>query len=461
MSSLLTHQTHHTYFMKLLKNPTYYLFFLLIGLLLFSCKKDKSQELLHRAQYNLAINKAGTVISLLDSIPRPENMDIDSYMRYIITYTGAKYEVGKDITGDTIILRAQRYFTDKGNIQDRVLANFYAAQLYNIYKLYPQALESFMYAIYESKESGNELFVGRSYNNIGYIYFKQQLYDSAVVNYQKALHYYEKVGNVDLKKLRTLTYIGSSYEALNQLDSAYLSFDKCLSLAKKINNETYQFYSLKNLGVVCYGKQDYEKAILYFQSALAINISDEVDQLETQKSHLYLLNIYNKKKDLETAKQYADLVIASLPKVTYKHTIKEMYAALADYYQQLGNYKQALEYRDLEKATKEQIEEEGIPEALFEADKNVYLVQKDREILELRSDVVFFLIIGVVVFGIILAFVLFLWKDHKKNQAEIRACADKYEMLEGMLHSMSDHYPRVEAEIKSMMDDIDDKKGDV
>lgn len=440
--------------MKLLKNPTYYLFFLLVGLS-FSCKQDQSQEFLHRAQYNLAMNKVGMAINLLDSIRNPENMDIDSYMRYIVTYTGAKYEEGKDITGDTLIFRAQRYFTDKGNIQDRVLSNFYAAQLYNIYKLYPQALESFMYAINEAKESGNELFVGRSYNNIGYIYFKQQLYDSAVVNYQKALQHYSKVENVDQNKIKTLTNIGRAYEVLNQLDSACISFDKCLSLAKEINNETYQFYSLKNLGVVCYGMKDYNKAIEYFQIALAMNEPEESDLFQI---HLYLLNIYNKKKNLETAKQYADLVMASLPSVTNLHTIKEMYASLSEYYKQAGDYKEALEYSNLEKVTKDQIEIEADVPAIFQANNNFYLTQKEREAHEFISLVLYIAMLVFVVLVAITLFAIYAYSEHKKDKSEIQIHRDKFSELRKILASLRSDYPQIKAEIKAMQEDVENEE---
>lgn len=185
-----------------------------------------------------------------------------------------------------------------------------------------------------------------------------------------------------------------------------------------------------------------------------MNISKEVDQLETPKIHLYLLNIYNKKGNLKLAKQYSELVTASLDKVASKSTtVIEIYAALGDYYQLTGGYKQALEYRNLEIATQGQIEQQKDAPALLEADKNFHLVQKDREILELRSDVFFFLIIGAIVFGILLTFALFVWRNHKKNQAEIKFYDEKYDELREVLYAHIDKYPKIEAEIKSMLED--------
>lgn len=431
-----------------------YLFCLLIGAFLFSCQKDDLKEkLLKQAQSSLVIGKPDIALNLLDSIQNPEKMGEDDYMQYIVTYVGSKYETKADITNDTLIFKAQRYFIEKGKTQESALASYYTAQLYDENDNFPKALESYMLTVYAGDKSENHLLVAKSLNNIGYIYFEQGLFDSAVVNYHKALCYYNKVENIAPSKLKILTNIGRSYDALNKLDSSYLYFDKCLSLAKETKNKAYEFYSLKNLGVVCYGMKDYDKSIEYFQSALSIDVSGEVDLLETQKIHLYLLNTYNKKGDTKSAKQYADLVIADLPEVTYKYTAKEIYAALTDYYKQLGDYKQAFEYSELEKITKEQIAKEADAPALLAADKNYYLVKKEREVQEFKSHINFLLIIGLIVFCVLFTFAIFIWRNHKKDKAEIRECADKYEILRGLIYSMGKEYPQIEAEIKSMLAD--------
>ena len=123
--------------------------------------------------------------------------------------------------------------------------------------------------------------------------------------------------------------------------------------------------------------EKYEIAIDYFQTAIAMDIND---QLERSKAHLYLLRIYNKKRELDLAKQYVDLIKRSLPNITYSHTVKEIYEALAEYYKQSGDYKQALQYSDLEYKTMEQIQKEKQIPKLLAVDKNVHMSQKEKEI---------------------------------------------------------------------------------
>ena len=428
-----------------------YTLHLLIIILFISCDNDNPQkELLQQAQDSLAIGKPSIALNLLTSIQNPEKMDKDSYMQYIVTYVGSKYETKADIINDTLILDAQRYFNKKKKSEYTPLSNYYAAQFYDESGNFPQALESYMYAVYAANKSNNDLLAGKSFNNIGYIYFGQGLLDSAIINYEKALLHYGKVDNIEGRKLKTLTNIGRTFEEKNNLDSAYFYFDRSLSLAEETQDEEYKFHSLKNLGAVCIKKEDYSRAINYFETALALNFPNEI---EVRKIHLALLKIYNRKGDLKLAKQYADLVTEDLSETSSIYTIKGIYNALADYHRQLGDYKKALEYRDLENATNEEIEVEKNVPALLEADKSFYLAEKDREVQQFRSDIYLLLIVGAVIICIVLVFIVFIWNDNKKRKSEIREYADRYDEIKVLLFSMGEKYPKIEAEIKSMLED--------
>lgn len=421
------------------------------GILLFSCQKDNPQEkLLKQALDSLVIGKPAIAQNLLASIQNPEKMGKESYMQYIVTYVGAKYETKADITGDTLIFEAQQYFNKKEDLKYTVLSNYYTAQLYDERGNFPKALESYMLAVSAADKSNNDLLAGKSLNNIGYIYYGQLLFESAIVNYKKALQHYNKIDNVDKRKLKTFTNIGLTYESDNGLDSAYVYFQKGLDLAKQTSNKLEESQLYQNLGLVSFGKGEDEKAIEYFKSALAMDITSNE---QIRQINLQLLKIYNKRQDLQSAKEYAVLVTANLPEVTYNYTIKKMYAALTDYYRQLGDYKKALEYSDLEKATNDAIETEKKVPDLLEADKNFYLGQKDREAEAFRSDVFFIFIIGACAFCILFVFFLFVWRRHKKDQAEIQFYGDKYDIMRQALYAHIDEYPKIEAEIKSMLED--------
>lgn len=307
-----------------------------------------------------------------------------------------------------------------------------------------------MLAVSAADKSNNDLLAGKSLNNIGYIYFEQELLDSAIINYKKALLYYNKVENTDQRKLKTFINIGRSYEGDNKLDSAYFYFKKGLNLAKQTDYKLEESQLYLNLGATCYGKREYEKAIEYYQSALSMGIMGEV---QIQKINLIFLKIYNEIKDLSKAKQYADLIVLDLPKVSNKYTIKEMQDALSEYYENIGDYKQALAYSKLEKATQGQIEQQKNAPALLEADKSFYIDQKEKEAQIFRSNAIFVFLIGASAFCILFVFFLFVWRRHKKDQADIQFYGDKYDIMRQALYAHIDEYPKIEAEIKSMLED--------
>lgn len=49
--------------------------------------------------------------------------------------------------------------------------------------------------------------------------------------------------------------------------------------------------------------------------------------------------------------------------------------------------------------------------------------------------------------------ILMACRTHKKDQAEIQAHVDRYEELRIVLFARWDEYPKIEAEIKSMLED--------
>ncbi|WP_165044865.1 lipopolysaccharide assembly protein LapB [Dysgonomonas sp. ZJ709] len=444
-----------------MKPNTKLFFYLFIGLLLFSCNKNnESAALLKLAQDSFETNP-NRVLSLLDSIKNPEKMDKDDYMEYVLSYIRAKSEARKDISGDTLIFGVQRYFEQKGNIGKLALANYYVGQIYYLNGMQPKALEFFMYSADEAQRASNDLLVVKSLNNIGYIYFERDMLDSAIVNYQKALSINNNIEKsnkgtplTSQMLITTLTNIGRTFEGANKLDSAYLYFQKGLILAKKQKNTIEESQLYLNLGATCYGKREYEKAIEYYQSALNMDITGE---RQIQKINLYLLNIYNEIKDAKSAKQYTDLVMASLPSVTNLHTIKEMYAALSEYYKQAGNFEQALGYSNLEKVTKDQIEKEANAPALLEADKNYYLTQKEIEAQTLREQRLWIILGVLIILLIILFFVYLNYRDTQKGKEEIRRFTEKYDILLGALHSKEARFDS-EAELKAILDEIEKEK---
>lgn len=430
--------------MKILINCFFFFFFFF-----FSCKKeDASFDLLKQAK-SIADIKPLEALLLLDSIQNPESMDKDNYMQYITAYVQAKYKTQQEITNDTLIFDAQKYFNSIDNTQEAILANYYSGCVYRDKKMINESLESFLNSSYYTIKTGNNQMSAKIFDNIGALYFQQGLIDSATVNYQTALNYYQNLDDT-ISVLRVTNLIGRSFEAINKFDSAYIYFNNALQIAEIQNNNQYKSIILQNIALTYFGMQKYEKAIEYYQ--LALNI-EEITEKQISQINLYLLKIYNIKGDLNSAKEYASKVEESTTKVDYIYTLKEMYSALAEYNKQIGDYKQALYYANLENEINQKILEQERPLSLLAADKSFYLDQKDKQIDQLHKHIFLYLSIATVVCLVLLIFSISIFKIHKRDKKEIKLQEEKYRRIKDQLLVMAAEYKDIEAEIEAILDE--------
>lgn len=400
---------------------------LMIAFLFISCKeKSNAVMLLNKAQ-EVVENNPKQALSLLDSIKSPQDMDKENYMLYIVTLVQAKKTSNLSVKNNNQIFKAQEYFNNKGDYKNAAWANYYAAWVYIENNEYSKILESFLQSASDAEKSNNLLLLGRDFNNIGYFYFEQAIYDSAIVNYTKSLDFYNQIENGINEKLRTITNIGFAYDASAQFDSAIYYFDKCLTLARSVDNKDYEFYSLKNLGVSYYGKGLYDKSIEYLKKALTI--SDIKDELSIIQIELYLLNNINKQHNVKIAKQYVDFLETNIHKVTYIYTVKEIYAALSEYYSQIDNHSQALYYAMKEKQTNREIEANSRARDLLKINNDFYLSQQLKKSNELKSNLYLYISIIVIVILTLVIFVLSVLKENKKNKIKIQELLENYESL--------------------------------
>lgn len=422
-----------------------------LGLLSSCVKENVSADLLKQAQSIIESNPSNALI-LIDSIHNPEDMGTDNYMQYIVVRTQAKYKVKQNMINEKLIFDAQEYFQNSKNVEMAALANYYAGCVYRDNKIVDRSLESFLQADYYASKAKNNKLLGKIFENIGTLYLNQNVIDSALINYKKADAYYYKV-NDTLSIIRTINQIGLSFEAKNELDSAYYYFDRVLNMADKLNNDNFKSKATQNLALVCYKLGQYQKSINYYVSASEIpTINDE----NRRQINLHLLNIYNKTGDLNSAKKYVEKIKTDLSKVSYLHTVKEMYEALSNYYKLTGDYKQALFFNDLKCQTIDLIGLKERPLEIMKADAKFRVKQQDRFYEELQFDFYFYITIGTIVFIIIIMFFVITVKQNKREREDIQHQIDRYSRMRRDLASMNDNYTQIEDEIKAMLEDDDE-----
>lgn len=425
--------------------------------LFFSCKKDNASiDLLRQAQ-NIAESKPNDALILLDSISNPEDMDKDNYMQYIVTHLQAKQKAQEDITNDTLIFEAQRYFDKQNNAEQAALAHYLAGRVYRAKDLSDKALKCFLQSESYALQFNNYVLAGKDMHIIGNLYFEQGIMDAAIALYKKAFNYYDKGKDTDKYKMQIINEIGRAYDEIENIDSSFVYFQKAMEYAEKLDDQEFKSILYNNLGYTYLQMKDYDKASDYLYNSLRLlPISDATNRIKTD-INLACLYIYTSQPD--SVQYYIKLSEKELAEIKDNILLWYLYNSLLDSFKQKGDYKQALYYKELGDSAKNLITKKERPLLLLKADKDFHLEQKDKQVDQSRGDTCIYFFVIIVVCISLLIFAVCVIRVHRKDKEEINLQAEKYRKIKDQLRGMSaDEYKNLEAEIAAMLDDENEKK---
>ena len=271
-------------------------YLLLCSVVLLSCKENNSSATLLVQAQKMADNNPSEALSLLDSV-NVEDLNKDDYMQYIVTRVQAKFKNSQSIANDTLIFEARDYFDTKENPAQSALAHFYSGNVYYQRNIKGKALKNYIEADAYANVSKDTILKARSQNNIGHLYYEQDVMDSAIFHYRLALDCYDKVKNADQLKMQTIYSMGSAFYTNYDLDSAYYFYDKGLRLANELGDQKYQGIFTNHLGVVDRVKGNNEDAQIKLHSSLGQTTSC-VDSL---RIYLNLSKLYNTTQQVDSA----------------------------------------------------------------------------------------------------------------------------------------------------------------
>lgn len=378
------------------------LYMLCFFLAFYACKKqDHSVVLLQQAQQIVEDDPSGA-LQLLDSISDPQGMDKDHYMQYIVAKVHAKYKTYQDITQDTLIFEACKYFDSKNNNAQSVLAHYYASGVYNERNLFYKDFEQSLMAAHYAAKTQDNLYLGKSYHSIGNFYDSRDMIDSALVSFKKAYGYYDKVEGSDLYKLEIERMFGLVYKAQGDWDNAYKHLNKGFEEAKSLNNLNYQTTFRHLLGLIHIQKKEYTEATDYLRKAFADTASED----ESRRICLTLLELYNSKNQLDSAGYYANILKESLPQITYPYTLRDSYKFISEYYKKTGDYQNALYYNNLLRDAEKNIYESNNTREISDAHQEYEsaLAKKEAAKVKMRNNLILICVILVVVLVIVVVY---------------------------------------------------------
>jgi signal transduction histidine kinase len=213
---------------------------------------------------------------------------------------------------------------------------------------WPGALDAHLQCLRISEKLDMEGLTENEYNNIAGLY-------TSMEDYSKALYYNRQAYKIALKQndpahestFSLLVNMGEIFKKKWQPDSAIAYNSKALVVARKIKNPVYTAAALYNIAENYITKKNYQLAEQYLHEALGIaqKAADDEDVAYCH-SGLALTSYYTGKYN--SSMLYAQKALEESQRSGIAELIQTAYNVLYLTHQRMGNYKQALYFRNLE-----------------------------------------------------------------------------------------------------------------
>lgn len=233
-------------------------------------------------------------------------------------------------TSDSVILSLVRYYTDNGTPDQQMEAYHYLGSVYRDMGDAPRAVEAYQKAADVGKESGSRRndILGRTYEQIGYLFAYQGLYDEGLKAYRTS--YYYNV-NRPKGKIYALRNIARMYDAKNNTDSAIYYYKQAYDMASFSNYQSIKDNILRELSHIYIDKKEYETVK---------DIYSQISDKEEPNIYFGLGCIYHNSMRLDSAIYYFN----KAKEAGNIYMRKNANWMLLEIENKKGNCKQALDY---------------------------------------------------------------------------------------------------------------------
>lgn len=260
------------------------------------------------------------------------------------------------------------------------------------------------------------------YNGLGNIYTTLGYYKKADSTLRRALAIETRLGsylgmNVDNSN------IGVVFEKRGMTDSALVYYKKSYEYSKKAQTKTGIAYSHMNFGRIFQSIKQYDRAIEEFNEAMNI-IDNDRDLWLWMQPCIALAGAYVETGNTEQAEHYLALAMNTARRIGAKEYYSQIYKLYADYYHNTGDYQKALENYTLSNAAKDSIvnsqnlfEIENLQETLMQQ-QNESKIKATNEKLE--KERLTNILLGILMVALVGLIISFWYISHIRLQANKR-----------------------------------------
>ncbi|WP_298654057.1 hypothetical protein [uncultured Proteiniphilum sp.] len=315
---------------------------ILIIVVMTGCNSRQSgfSALLEDAE-RLMESRPDSALILIDFLFYPEErLSREQCMRYIVTRAQARHENHRALTSDTLIFEAARYFfrNDKSPCQS-ALAHLYSGCTCFEWKYYERAMLYFQKAEEYALKTDITALNGLVQYNMGLLHASQGSYSEAIDNYKAAARFYD-----DLSEKQAYCYIviGKMYMLRQLSDSVSLYFQKGLEVAGAMGDQNLECMLAQDISEAYSENKQYDKAEAFLRKSFLLN----TDSTKLAFYYLNFVTLYGLLQENDSVQKYTRKLKENLDFSNDNHVIVSAYSHLADFSKSLGNFEEALFYRE-------------------------------------------------------------------------------------------------------------------
>lgn len=214
---------------------------------------------------------------------------------------------------------------------------------------YPKAIDYYLQALEAARKSGYIKHQTLILADLAAVYTSDMKQPAKAKEiYQECVRLNEQLGDAH-SLLNCYVNLGAIYNRLGLYDSALLLLNKGLAVGKPLEDKgTDNLISLyNNLGNTYYYLKQYEQSITYFRNNyvhdLAGHLPSRLDDVWLDE--LNMADSWSEEGRFDSANKYADLSLQLARQLNSKSKESDSYQILAQLYQHRGDYKKAWEYQ--------------------------------------------------------------------------------------------------------------------
>lgn len=323
------------------------------------------------------------------------------------------------VESDSLIRIAADYYKESRDSLRKGWAFYYSARVYQNMDEEKKALDYYHKASIAASATGDYKLLDLIYNYWGLLLQKKKPYDDGIQKLKKSLEYSE-LRKDTLGQIQVLIDLAWSCVWKEDYKQSLLFYHRAMLFAKAIKEESLLSTIHNGLGVLYSQQKKYKQALYYANKSLAFK-KDSIHKLA-----LYSLkgSIFLNLSEYDSARFY----------IRKRGSGKDFYSK-ADYYgnlskleKGLGNYKEAIVYRDLYMAYNDSIEnaEEDIEITKLQKKYDYSVIENENSILKIerQNRNIFVLLLLVIMIAIVFSGYFYFLKERARKEKSLREKED-------------------------------------